>query len=271
MRYVQSLKKPTLLLALLTVLAPASGFAQGSAPAPYARSPKAVSAQAPQAGDGEKLDVSDLEKKYWAAKDSDFNVVQNRMFTKAGRFSLTGSYGSMINDAWSDGPTAGLNAGYYFNERWGVELTATGSNTKDNTAADRLKSQNGYPNNNKMKNFYGAQVDWVPFYGKVSLLNSSIVYFDMSASLGAGITQYDQQREEGAVTQNAPTVSLDISQHFFLNKWFAIRLDYKNRFYKEDILWYKQSSQIAAGASSRTDSSDVNHTTILMVGAEFFF
>jgi hypothetical protein len=46
-----------------------------------------ANAQAPQAGSpsgaSEKVDVTDLEKKYWASKDTDFSVVQNRVYSKA--------------------------------------------------------------------------------------------------------------------------------------------------------------------------------------------
>ncbi len=250
---------------MLALLTPQMGQAQSNkrtvaqaAPAP---------AQAPASGD--KLDVTDLEKKYWAAKDSDFNVVQNRLFSKAGRFSLTANYGTLINDAWSDGPTMGANLGYYFSERWGVELAYSSTDTKDNKAADRLRLQNGYPNHNKMKNFYGAQVNWVPFYAKMSFLNSSILYFDMSASLGAGVTEYAQQMQEGAATKQAPTVTLDLSQHFFLNKWLALRIDYKNRFYNEEIVWFKKSS-VPAGRD-RVESTELNHSTLLMLGLTVYY
>ena len=37
----------------------------------------------------EKVDISDLEQKYWAPKDVEFNVVQNRLYSKAGRFGIT--------------------------------------------------------------------------------------------------------------------------------------------------------------------------------------
>jgi outer membrane beta-barrel protein len=260
------MRPTTSLMIALLALVPTLSHAQGnkSAPAPSAQ------AAAPAAKD-EKLDVSDLEKKYWAAKDSDFNVVQNRLFSKAGRFSLTGNYGSMINDPWSDGPTMGASLAYYFNERWGVELAYTKTDTKDNKAADRLKSQGGYPNNNKMKDFYGVQANWVPFYAKMSFLNSSIIYFDMGVSLGAGVTSFEQQREEGGSMKSAPTVSLDLSQQFYLNKWLALRLDYKNRFYNEEVLWFKRTSIPGGVNGNRVDSTDLNHTSILMMGVTLYY
>ena len=260
MRMDQFNKSLLAMTATIAFLVPMAAFAQSA---------KGSSAPAASSAGGDKLDVSDLEKKYWASKDTDFNVVQNRVYTKANRFAVTAEYGSMINDAWSDGPTYDLNVGYFWSDRWGAELSFSKSNTTDNSAASQLISQKGYPNNDKMKNFYGAQVDWVPIYAKMSFLNSSIIYFDMGISLGAGVTSYEQQKEEGNVMQNAPTVTLDVTQQFFLSKHFAIRLDYKNHFYQQDVLWYHANSVPAGG--SRTNTTELNHTTILMGGVSYYF
>jgi uncharacterized lipoprotein NlpE involved in copper resistance len=37
----------------------------------------------------DKVDVKDLEERYWTAKDTEFKVVQNRLYTKEKKFSLT--------------------------------------------------------------------------------------------------------------------------------------------------------------------------------------
>ncbi|MEO0335372.1 MAG: hypothetical protein AAF202_03205, partial [Pseudomonadota bacterium] len=42
---------------------------------------------------GDRVDISDLENKYWAPKDTDFKVVQNRLYTKEKRFSLSTGIG----------------------------------------------------------------------------------------------------------------------------------------------------------------------------------
>lgn len=242
------------LLVLAPLMTSVSAFAQG---------PKATPAPASNAGD--KLDVTDLEKKYWAAKDSDFNVVQNRLFSKANRFSLSGSYGMGVNESWSETPTMAFNLGYYFSERWGVELNYTSTASKDNKDVERLKVQGGYPNHNLVKDFYGVSVNWVPFYAKMSFLNSSIVYFDMGVSLGAGMMSYEQLRENEGGTVSTPAVTLDLTQQFFLNKWLAIRADYKHRFYNEETLWYRANSAV------RVDSTSLNHNSLLMLGLTVYY
>lgn len=220
------------------------------------------------AGDPEKLDVSDLERKYWTAKDTDFDVVQNRLYSKAGRYSVSTMIGQFINDPWSDGWIYGVGASYYFTERYGVELSYNKADTKDNQASEQLSTQGGKANHGKYKQFYGAAFNWVPFYAKMSVLNSSITYFDMSISPGVGISEYEQQMDIGNSRQSSLTWTLDVTQHFFINKYSAVRVDLKNRWYQEDIAYY--SSGTAAGRP-RVFGTELNHTSILMLGLNFYF
>ena len=179
-----------LLLSTILVLVSAEAMAQGTQP---------VS----QASGEDKVDVSDLEKKYWAAKDSDFNVVQNRLYSKAKKFELSLAYGSMLNDPWTNGKSYGINLGYYFSERWGVEYVGSNTNTTDNDAVEKLRNQSGFPDHNQVKNFHGLQVQFVPFYAKMSVLSSQIIYFDMSFGLGVGMQNYLQQRENASISDLA--------------------------------------------------------------------
>ena len=216
----------------------------------------------------DRLDVTDLEHKYWAAKDTDFSVVQNRTYTKANRLFLSVSYGTLINDAWSDAGVSGASVGYFFNDRSGLELNFTSIASRDNKSVEKLKSQNGFPNHGKLTQYYGASFNWVPLYAKMSALNASIIYFDMAISPGVGMTQYEQQIDLGNRLKNAPTVSLDVSQQFFLNRSFALRFDFKNRWFQEETASYRQIA--GHSADDRTLTTDMSHTTILMFGLTYF-
>lgn len=226
----------------------------------------APTANEPAPPNEEKLDVSDLERKYWAAKDTDFSVVQNRLFSKAGRYALTAGYGNLLNDPWSDGPTFSVNASHYLSERYGIELAYSNTMSKHNQAAERLVSQGGMPDHNKMKQFYGAAFNWVPFYAKMSVLNSRIVYFDMSLSPGLGVVEYEQQLNTGNVLKTAPAVTLDLTQHFFLSEQFALRLDYKNRWYQEEVVTYRPQT-----GGARNSSTEWANKSLLMFGVTFYY
>lgn len=221
-------------------------------------------APAPSATQGDKLDVTDLEKKYWAAKDTDFNVVQNRLYSKAGRLALSLNYGMYVGEPWSEGGTAGASLNYFFSERYGIEMAYSMTDSKDNEATQSLKSnQGGAPNHNKAKDFYGIGFNWVPFYAKVSFLNSSIIYFDMSITPGVGIQTYEQQLVDGNSRKTTPALTLDVTQHYFLSKHMAIRLDYKNRWWNEEVRSYQ--------ATGRTTTKDLTNMGLLMVGATFYW
>ena len=52
-------------------------------------SKKAAGKSSKKATKTDKVDISDLEQKYWAPKDTDFSVVQNRTYTKEKRFTFS--------------------------------------------------------------------------------------------------------------------------------------------------------------------------------------
>ena len=253
---------PQFLFILAMAAAPASAFAQQRASGRAETKP--VAAPAGDAAAEGKLDVSDLEKKYWAAKDTDFSVVQNRAYSKAGRFAATLQYGSYINDPYSDVNQYRFAANYYFSERYGVEVSYAMLDSVNSKSTNGYINSNGgvFPNHNKDKQYYGAAFNWIPIYAKMSLLNSRIVYFDMAFSPGVGMTTYEQQVMGSNPTASAATLSFDVTQHFFLSNWFALRLDYQNRWYNEDIKDYRHGAGMG---------SDVNHEGILSIGTQFFF
>ncbi len=248
-------------MAAVAFIVPSPALAQGSSnKSPAKAAPVPVQSAA---GESDKVDVTDLEKKYWAQKDTDFSVVQNRLYTKANRLSLNLQSGFLINDQWSDGPTMAASLGYFFSERFGVEAHYQVTKSADNKALSNLKAQSGTANHGKIKGYQGMTANWVPFYAKMSVMNSTIIYFDMAISPGIGVTTYEQQREAGNEERTAPTMALDISQTFFFSNYAAFRVDYKNRWFQEDIVRYRTPS-----ANVNTETSQ---TSLLTFGFNFFF
>lgn len=227
-------------------------------------------AQPAQSGSEEKVDISDLEKKYWSTKDTDFNVVQNRLYSKSGRLLLSANFGTLINDPWSTGQAYGGSAAYYLSEHFGIEGIFDYVNSTDNTASQRLITKGAYPDNNKINQFFGVNFLWAPVYAKMSLMSSTIIYFDMQFGLGAGFQSYVQQRDDGNQTKQAAAVELDVTQHFYLSKHFAIRIDFKNRWYQDEVVYYRATSA-ALNGGNRTVSNNVDNTTLLMGGLTFMF
>lgn len=220
----------------------------------------------PEAVAGEKkVDVSDLEKKYWVPKDTEFQVVQNRTYTKANKFALSLSAATSINDYYSSGLIYDVMANYYFSERYGVQLQYMKYDSKDaDTVSEFRNTYRAIPDFNRAQSYYGASFNWVPIYAKLSLLEQQIVYFDLSLSPGLGITNYSQEfLYASSSMKSSPTFSFDIAQHFFLNQHFALRIDFLNRLYNEEVQNARNPGEV-----KRTK---LNHTMIIQGGITFHF
>ncbi|OFZ19018.1 MAG: hypothetical protein A2Z20_11605 [Bdellovibrionales bacterium RBG_16_40_8] len=219
--------------------------------------------------ESEKLDIQDLEQKYWAPKDTDFSVVQNRTYTKAKRVAVSLLAGPVINDPFNDGITTALEVNYYLDERYGIELMFQQSSFSDSDATDNFKELSGggtRPDFNRDKKFYGAGFNWVPFYAKMSFLGKKIIYFDMQVTPFIGITTYQQLSTVKSPEQTAFAYGLDITQYFFFSEHWAFRANLHNRFFKADVLAYTGANEgkvIRSGESTKS--------TDFLLGFTYFF
>lgn len=205
----------------------------------------------------DKLDIKKLEQKYWAAKDDDFSVVQNRRYTKAERFFFTGAFGSPINDPFAKGTVYGAQLGYFFNERWGVDVAYTKGSLEDGDSTHKFKTTLGgtAPDYNFFESSMIASVTFVPLYAKMSFMDKSIIYFDMGISLGAGTLDYSIQRDTGSEAQSTFAYKVGVTQQIFFSEHFAIRLDFNNTWATEDRKPYTAISPTQLGSSTVNDTS----------------
>jgi len=257
-----NLKLHLSLLALVMVVG-----AQASAQSKKGKAEQApAAAAATPAPNSDKVDVTDIEQKYWASKDTDFSVVQNRLFPKAHRFAMSFAAGPLVADPNSDGTYYSLDASYFLSERWGIASTYSVADLQDNKSVKSLIASYGArPDHNKIHQFWGVSALWVPIYAKASVLNSKIVYFDFAVAPGIGVQEYVQQLDTGNKIKTAPAVTLDFTQQLFFSNHFAVRADYRHRFYKENIGRWKSV------AGSRTYHDESAHDQILTFGATFYF
>lgn len=227
---------------------------------------KGDSKAAPAQPETDKVDISDLEEKYWAPKDVDFSVVQNRTFTKAGKYSLSPMYGILINDPYNDGPTMGLKLNYYFDERTGVELTYSTTDAYNSDEVKKFQNLSGggvLPDFNRDSGLISLGYNFVPIYAKMSFLGRKILYFDMQVTPWIGQASYEQVHDGGlnGREQSSFAYGLDVTQYFFVHKNFALRLDYHNRWYKHDVLGYQTGSVVR---------SETANTTMFLLGFTYF-
>lgn len=218
---------------------------------------------------GDKVDISDIESKYWAPKDTDFSVVQNRTYTKEKRFAASVQYGPLINSSFIEGYSLGVSANYFLSERYGVQVDYVMSDYEDSEATTRFKSLGGAPDYGKPTGYYGIGFNWIPFYAKMSVLGSKIIYFDMAITPTIGLTQYEAMTlDKGGLDKTGLSYGFDITQWFFLSSHFAIRADVKARWFQEEIVKYQTDAPVNSGDKLRDSWTD---TTLFLLGCTFFF
>jgi outer membrane beta-barrel protein len=178
---------------------------------------------------GEKLSVEGIREKYLGdGEEAELRVVQNRTYSKAGRWELGVSTGIVSGDPYLSIYAAGLTVGYHFNEYFA--LTAIGHKyfVANSSALTDLESQTLVTaNTNKPKTFAGLEADFSGLYGKLSLLNQAIIYFDTRAAVGVGLT--------GTETGSYATPFFGIGEQIFLSRSLTLRLDYRWMAYQEEI------------------------------------
>lgn len=234
---------------LFCILVTANAFAQTAAPEKSAER------------GSDKLDIKKLEQKYWAAKDDDFSVVQNRKYSKADRFFLNVGAGIPINDPHEKGTLTGAQLGYFFNERWGMDVSYLKASMSNNDATSYFKDSYGVlPDHGVFDSSIMLSATYVPLYAKMSFVDKAIIYFDMGISVGVGTTDYIQRRDDGDKKESAMSYQLGINQQIFFSEHFAIRVDFVNKFTNEKQVKWKTPN---TGTRDLGDKM-INDTSLLL-------
>jgi outer membrane beta-barrel protein len=215
----------------------------------------------------DKLDIKKLEEKYWSAKDDDTSVVQNRAFTKAKRFYLFGSAGVPMNDAFNQGQVYYTSLGYYFTEKWGMEVSYMSAFMKDNDATDQfIREHKTVPNHNRLKDSTSISGMFVPLYAKMSFLDKQIIYFDMGFSAGFGTTNYEIASDQGDKMNSTSSYHFTVFQHFFFTQHLAMRADFRNMWTTEE----KERYRVVGGGDRKLGDTTINDTQLLL-GLTFWY
>jgi outer membrane beta-barrel protein len=218
----------------------------------------------------DKLDLGNLEQKYWSAKDDDFTVVQNRTFTKNRKFFVSAMTGRLVNDGFLEGSPTSFSFGYYLNEKNGLSVDYTTFATQDNSVTKAFVSRYGVaPAYNSPISTISLTYMWSPIYAKVSLLERKIMYLDMSIGVHVGTSSYKSMTADGGVKGSSSHYGIDISQLWFLNKNFALRFDVRNT-------WSTQKQYLFHIASTEPENTRSLGTTRLqdntwLLGINYFF
>ncbi len=214
--------------------------------------PKAKPRTDRQAAPKEVTSLSDLAT---LAPFDDVAVIQRRFLPKTGRFELSATLFSNLNNPFFNSMGAGARVAYYIREQYAIEGLFTFATTSARQVTDDLKDKNGVETDNVItsKGYMGGAFKWNPIYGKITWLNKSIVPFDLNFSIGGGMTQ----TTEG---ESAPTIHLGSSQVFALSKGMAFRWD---------VIWnmYSATATSDSGVKEKLSQNDL----FLGFGMSFYF
>ena len=163
-------------------------------------------------------------------------VLQNRYFTKVWRPEFGLSVGKYMNEAYTDTTTQGVRGSVFFNELIGVELQyqqTSIADSKDRQALKQLRYREMGTDNivspdvevNQIYDSMDVNCIVAPFYGKLNLFDTLIIYSDLY--LTAGLTKLGT--EQGSKT----AISIGAGQRFYWEKALSFRIDFRNRNFDE--------------------------------------
>ncbi|MGZ3721542.1 MAG: outer membrane beta-barrel domain-containing protein [Bdellovibrionales bacterium] len=219
---------------------------------PAARAEKKAEERTPAPKIPEAQNLSDLAK---LAPFSDVAVIQRRFLPKSKRFEATVGGFTNLNNPFFSSYGFEAKGAYYLTEKWAAEVIGNYSTTASRQVTDDLAKNRGITTSNLVtsRSFIGGAIKWNPIYGKITLLNKSIVPFDLNFDIGGGMTQ----TTDG---QSVPTAHLGTSQVFAYSKSTAFRWDFSWNGFQAD-------STDDNGKKSKITQSDI----YLGVGVSFYF
>jgi len=164
-------------------------------------------------------------------------VIQNRFFTKQYRLEAGASFGSLLNESYSKTQSVGARAGMFFTEKIGAEYNFVNFRSVDSVDLVALRTQeiciekeckSLEPSFIRLNRMHQLQAVTAPIYGKINLLDTVILYSDLT--LSAGLAQV--QTTQG----NKWAFTPGIGQRFYFSKSFSLRVDVTDVYLKESYV-----------------------------------
>ena len=169
-------------------------------------------------------------------KDSDLNVVQKMLYSKAGKMEMGAQLGWMPFDTYTTTPTFNLSGGIHLNETRAFEVSIGGGYSLKNANYKILESPTYGVTPDAYRYLANLLVDYQvsPVYAKINWLGKRVFHHDLYALAGAGVTVEQAIMPDGAVAF-APTVGLGIGTRIFLKNGDVLRIQIR-----DDVLYQKR-------------------------------
>jgi outer membrane beta-barrel protein len=256
-------------LGLLVALAllPIAALAQ-TAPAPAADPAPAPAPAAAGSSEAEAGDVSEVDKDRVGPLRERIRPVSGHVFLKKGRLEVSPSATISLRDAFFRKYIFGASFTYHLQEtlavgvRAGYSMPTVSSSAQictfggdDGSVRDCRRPDFDDDLDGKapgqIKLLAGADVQWAPIYGKISLLAESFAHFDMYGVAGAALVQYKADTSKMTVGGN-----LGVGLRFFLNRSITLRTEVRDLIYQEKF--------------QTTGASSLRNQLLFELGVSFF-
>ncbi len=180
-------------------------------------------------------------------------AVQKKPVLKRTRVELSPFAALGINDPFYTHVAAGGSLTFFPHDNFGIGLTMTYFLAHPKTSAHqviRLGQKSVPAEFNLPRYFVGADLHWIPIYGKVSLFNSAITPFDLYIVAGGGIAN------TGVDTRLSSNIG--IGQRFFIGDFLAFRIELRDYMYLDTL---RVDGQLR---------SDIQNYVLLQLGVSLF-
>ncbi|WP_426750774.1 outer membrane beta-barrel domain-containing protein [Myxococcus sp. Y35] len=245
-------------LLALCLTAPALGFAQTS--------------EEVEAGD-----VSEVDKDRLGPLRERVRPVSGHVFLKKGRFEFSPSATLSLRDAFYSKYIFGGTLTYHPMETLGISLRAGYAINTVAGAAQKCTFSDGGDGSTRgcvpptldeldgnapgqIKLLGGADVQWAPIYGKLSLLAETFVHFDLYGVAGASVVQYrgpSETPDGEAKNYLTPGANLGVGARFFLNRWITLRTELR------DLIYVEKGTEVSGNY--------LRNQLLFELGVSFFF
>jgi|GEM_PF-1089050 len=174
----------------------------------------------PDSGDPDEATPADAPK---SDLDALVRVVQQRSVLKSGRFELLAGAGLVANDSMYDQWLASVTGRVHVSE-W-ISIGATYSKYFADPSDLQSAVMNDFevfPELSAIQWYAGGDVTFVAMDGKFIFFDDSIVYWDLYASIGGGVTVTSRSEDP------KPTGMIGIGMRIFLTDWLTLTFELKD-------------------------------------------
>lgn len=196
------------------------------------------------------------------------HVIQPKPVLQKGRFDLTPRLGVTVNDAVFRNVMVGATGHFHFTERvyagglfqwYGLTQFIGGETQTYNDVNAQTTALVDAPYLNWAA---GAEVGFVPLFGKFALFNRGIIFYDVSLTAGAVFANAASIASPLLQESNVGG-TMSLTTRFFMNDWMALNLEFR------DVLYQARLSGVSGTTLSHSVTASLGLSLYLPTTFEY--